>query len=387
MSNIKSLDDLRGLTPDELRTAVRAIQDELHRLNLDSNDELRDMSPTEQNRFNTLVELEGRALDKVVKLNNIREVYERSPNAVHGVNGTGSVGGPGASGNHPLLISADNLRAASEALRGGRPWAVQQDPPGEQRAMLQTSTMGSDASWATSTLPGPQSLRQFAGIPISPLTGTKAEMPSITPPAGVAGAAESAQHQEFAGVALASLTVSRFGRWTQVSAATSSFDDLSGINSAHAVGIARDLNLADFGVVDTAAGAAVAYASGQLDAQIRSAVLRVSAATMADPTQCVILGSSADLGLATGYQPANGDDRGSVSLRVYGSRVYCFEQCTAGFVWILNPLAFRAFQGGAGAATFIDPKDGSQVFGTWVHSTPVGVGYAGGVAKIDTTSP
>jgi hypothetical protein len=294
-------------------------------------------------------------------------------------------GGGGASGN-PLMLSEQNLRALSEAIREGRPWSVQQDPP-EARAMLQTTTLGSDGSWATSQLPGPVSLRAFAGIPTSPLTGVTAQMPSYTPPAGGAGVNESTQHGEFTGVTLASLTVSRYGRWTQVSAAASAFDDLVGINGAHAVGIARDLTLADWTAIDTSAGAAVGFVASALDLQIRQAVMKVSAATMGSPDQCVIVGSSTDLGLATGYAPTSGDDRGSVSLRVYGARVFPFEQATTGFVWIFNPLAYRAFQGGLGSARTVDPKDGSDTFGQWVHSTPVGVAIVGGAVKIDTTTP
>jgi hypothetical protein len=292
----------------------------------------------------------------------------------------------GASRGRPSLkISEQNLRAASDAIASGRPWSVQQSF--EERTLMTTSgDFGSDGAWATSRLPAPMSLRDFAGIPVSELTGTTAEMPSYTLPSGTTGVAEATAHSEYNTVDKLSLTVLRSGRWSEVTAAVDAFDDLSGLNDAHGLAIARDLTLADFTAIETSAGSAVAF-SASIDQNVRAAILKVSAVTLTRPEDIVLVGTSADLALVTGYTPANGADRGSVTTRVFGARVFPFEQATAGFVLAFAPAAYRAFQGGSGAAFILDPTNGSRKFGQWVHYTAAGVAVVGGAVKQDVVTP
>jgi hypothetical protein len=70
-------------------------------------------------------------------------------------------------------------------------------------------------------------------------------MPSLTLPSDVAGSTETNAHTEFDGANVANLTALRYGRWTDVTSFVDEFTTLKAINQAHAVGIARDLNLVD----------------------------------------------------------------------------------------------------------------------------------------------
>jgi hypothetical protein len=230
-------------------------------------------------------------------------------------------------------------------------------------------------------------LRAFAGIPNTPLTGATAQMPSLTLPAGAAGVAETANHGEYDTVDVVNLSALRYGRWTQVTAAADAFDELESINRAHAVGVARDLNLVDVTAIQTAAGAVTAFSASLLDQNVRAAVLKVAAAALVDPEDVVLFGTSAALAVVTGYAPASGSDRGSVSLRVYGARVYVSEGAAAGNVYAFAPSAFQVFSTNLRSASTIDPKSGGNTFGSWLHSTPAGVAVVGGAAGVDVVTP
>jgi hypothetical protein len=230
-------------------------------------------------------------------------------------------------------------------------------------------------------------LRAFARIPNTLLTGATAQMPSLTLPAGVAGVTEAANHTEFDTVDVASLSALRYGRWSDVTSFVDEFTDIEALNRAHAVGIGRDLNLADGNAIQTATGAVTAFDANNLDKNVRVAILKVAAAAMADPEDVVLFGTSAALGVVTGYAPASGGDRGSVSTRVFGARVYVHEQATAGNVYAFAPSAFQDFSSRLRSAAVISPESGNHRFGQWLHSTPPGVFVVGGAAGVDVVTP
>jgi hypothetical protein len=213
-------------------------------------------------------------------------------------------------------------------------------------------------------------------------------MPTVTLPSGSAGTADSTtNHGEYDAIDRLDLTGLRYGRWTQVTSVVDAFDELSAINRAHGVGIARDLNLADGTAIQTAAGTVTAFDANNLDRNVRVAVLKVAAAALVDVEDTVIFGTSAALGVVTGFAPTSGGDRGSVSLRVYGARVYVHEASTAGNVYVFAPAGFRTFSSGLRSASTIDPKNGSNTFGQWLHSTPAGLAIVGAAAGVDVVTP
>jgi hypothetical protein len=293
------------------------------------------------------------------------------------------------------LNETENAQARAETtkLQGLRTELVQLEERSralqvETRANVTVATdMGSPGAWDAGDIPEPVTLRRFAGIPNAPLTGATAQMPSVTLPAGSAGVAESAAHVEFDAVDVVNLSTLRYGRWSQVTSFVDEFDEIEIINRAHAVGVARDLNLADVTAIQTAAGAVTAFDASNLDRNVRQAILKVAAAVLVEPSDVVLFGTSAALGVVTGFSPASGGDRGSVATRVYGARVYVSESATAGNVYAFAPRGFQVFSSRLRSAAVVDPTNGMHKFGQWLHSTPAGVAVVGAAAGVDVVTP
>jgi hypothetical protein len=289
-------------------------------------------------------------------------------------------------GHSPLLVSEAHIRSHAEAIRYGSTFGAVEDI--EQRAQVTVATdTGSPGSYGEGGFPGPVTLRQFAGIPAFKLEGATAQMPSLTLPTGVAGSAETVAHTEFDGANVVNLSALRYGRWTDVTSFVDEFTTLKAINQAHAVGIARDLNLVDLTAIQTAAGTVTAFDATNLDRNVRQAILKVAAAALVEPDQVVLFGTSTAMGIVNGYAPASGDDRGSVTTRVYGARTYVTEQALAGNVYAFAPVGFQVFQTGLASASVIDPTTGGHKFGQWIHSTAPGVFIVGAAAGVDVVTP
>jgi hypothetical protein len=288
---------------------------------------------------------------------------------------------------HPsLLVSDAHLRSHAEAVRTGSTFGATEEV--ETRAAVTVATdFGSPGSWDDGGIATPTPLRAFAGIPQAKLTGATAQHPSLTLPAGAAGVAEGTVHGEYDTINVGNLSTLRYGRWTQVTSFVDEFDQLRSINAAHAVGIARDLDLADITAIQTAAGSVVAFDASNLDRNVRQAILKVAAAALVPPSEVVLFGTSAAMGVVTGYAPASGDDRGSVATRVFGARVYVSEAAAAGNVYCFSPQGFIVFQTPIRSATTMDPTNGSPKFGQWMHSTPAGVFIVGAAAGVDVVTP
>jgi hypothetical protein len=383
MAARQDIEGLAQLPPDQLQLRRHEASERVETRSNRALDEGRNPSDREESLSKAdLAEIE--ALDAALVLaersaaNEERSVQLR--NAV-----ADAVSGPPVPRNEhtPLLVSELHMRSHADAIRRGTTFGAVEEV--ETRAKVTVAShYGSAGAWDSASIAGPVTLRAFAGIPNSQLTGATAQMPSITLPAGAAGVVETANHGEFDAAAVANLTALRYGRWTDVTSFVDEFDDLNAINQAHAVGIARDLNLADGNAIETAAGGVVAFSGTLLEQNIREAILKVAAAVLVDPTQVVIFGRSASLAPIVGYAPTSGDDRGTVSARVYGARVYTAEQATAKNVYAFAPRAFRTFSTRLASASIISPESGNHRFGQWTHSTPAGVGVVGGAAGVAT---
>jgi hypothetical protein len=279
-----------------------------------------------------------------------------------------------------LLVSDANLERHAEAMREGRPYGAMEI---ETRARVTAAgDLGSAGAWDPGQPNEPRHLIAFAGIPISPLIGRTAQVPKYTGPSGAAGVDESTPHGEYDSVDPVNLTGVRYGRWTQVSALANVVDDLRGVNMMHAWGIARDLDLLAVQAIQTAASTPAVLTS--LEAQVRQATLQVAAATYSDESQLVIFGTPADLSLLTGTTPANADDKGSVPVRYNGAKLYPSLSATADQVTVFAPNAFRVFQTPLQSGSQIDPTDGSNKFGQWLHSTGVAQQITGSAAAVAT---
>jgi hypothetical protein len=297
---------------------------------------------------------------------------------------------PRRSGHSPLVVSEVHLRSHADAIRAGSVFGAEEELEQldiETRATVAVTDMGSPGAWGAGQIRQPVTLRQFARIPNAPLTGSTAQMPSVTLPAGAAGVAEGANHTEFDSIDPANLTTLRYGRWTAVTSFVDAFDDLQVINRAHAVGIARDLNLVDATAIIAAATSVTAFSATALDQNVRAAILKVAAAALVEPTDVVLIGSSTALAVVNGFAPASGEDRGSVALRVFGARTYVHEPTTAGNVYAFAPSGFQTFSDRLRSASTIDAKNGSPTFGQWIHSTAPGLAIVGSCQGVDVVTP
>lgn len=280
-----------------------------------------------------------------------------------------------------LLVSERHLEEHAAALRDGRPYGAV-----ETRARVTVAgDLGSAGAWDPGAPNEPRHLIAFAGIPVSELTGRTAQTPSFTGPTGAAGVDESTAHGEYDAIAPVNLTGLRYGRWTLVSALANVVDDLRSVNAMHAWGIARDLDLLAVTAVQTAASTP-AVLGADLDQQVRQAILAVAAATYSDESSLVIVGTPADLSLLTGTTPANASDLGSLPVRYNGAKLYPSIAATAEQVTVFAPNAFRVFQTRLQSATLIDPTDGSNKFGSWLHSTGLAQQIVGSAAAVATAA-
>jgi len=278
-----------------------------------------------------------------------------------------------------LLVSEANLRAHAEALHAGHTYGATEAV--EYRSRVTTlGELGSAGAWAAGAPNEPRHLITFAGVPVSQLTGRTAQVPQYTGPTATAGVDEDTDHGEFDTVTPVDLTALRYGRWSDVSALANVTDDLIGLNRMHSWGVARDLDLMAVAAVEGAA--ASLGVSVDIEAHVREAILTVAATTYSAETDLVVFGQPADLAELTGVTPTNASDLGSYPVRFAGARVYPTTAATPDTLTVFAPSGFRVFQSPLQSATLIDPADGSNKFGTWLHSTSVACQIVGSAVMV-----
>jgi hypothetical protein len=369
-------DDLRRAEINSRLTEISIAQLEI---DTKAAEEGRDRRASESRKWHGLADEEIRLREELDQADRMEGELRKVPRS--GVQGSPSDDPP--TGHSPLLVSDDHLRGHVKAIQTGTTFGAV-----EERTLVTVATdTGSPGAWGTGGIQEPITLRRFAGIENGELTGATAQMPSLTLPAGSAGVAESTATTEFNATDVVNLSTLRYGRWSEVTSFVAQFTDLQALNGAQAVGIARDLNLVDLTAIQTAAGSVVAFDSPNLDRNVRQAILKVAAAVVGDPSEVVLFGTSAALGIVNGYAPVDGGGRGSVTTRVFGARTYVTEGAVAGNVYAFHPRAFRTFSSGLASATFLDPTNGSYRFAQWLHSTGPGLFIVGGAAGVDVLTP
>ena len=96
-----------------------------------------------------------------------------------------------------------------------------------------------------------------AAVPMKDTDAIYAQWPKLTLPATDAGVAEGASLTEFAASTAGSVTLSRHGRFTDLTEESLVGADAGTITAVHRTAVARDLDAMLIGAVDTDAGAAV----------------------------------------------------------------------------------------------------------------------------------
>lgn len=294
---------------------------------------------------------------------------------------------PAVADRHPLAFTAEALnrvQALMDAREPGRVRAAQ-----VQFAALTTGTYGAPRAWGANTLTGPRMLSQVAQVPRQPIDAVLAQFPQLTLPAAQPVTAEGAALVEYASSAAGSVTLGRFGRWTDLTKESLIGADAGAITAMHRVGIALDLDKVLIDAVEAAAGTAVAFAA-DVPAQIRKAIARVLANTAEeDPANVAVLVHPDDVHLLEDVAPTGGNTIGERFQRFSGALVYPSTAVDTGFMTVANLRAGARYFEARGLETLadLDVKTGVETSAT-VLVAGYGVTLTGGFAvKQDVVTP
>ena len=298
---------------------------------------------TRQSEFNVTAAVEDRSLTaseqrKHDKLQAEREALEgrleqdtkmqRELRKVPRPDATPSDGPP--RGN-PLAVTPEMLDGIQHAIdtRTSGLFSV------EERAALTTTTFGAPREWAANLLSEPRTLWQAAGIPREQAGAILASYPKLTLPAVDAGVGEGTSLVEFAASTGGTVTLKRYGRYTDFSRESLVGADAGTVVAAHRTAIARDLDSALIALVNTDAGTAVAFAA-DVKAAIRKGIAVVTDATAGTSGQIVVLAHPDNVALLEDVTSIGGQTIGEGFTRFSGSLVYASSAVPTGFMLVGN---------------------------------------------------
>ncbi|HZN73569.1 MAG TPA: hypothetical protein VFC00_18010 [Micromonosporaceae bacterium] len=297
---------------------------------------------------------------------------------------------PGDRPRNPLAYGAevlDALQAALSARTSGRFPAR-----GDRElfnAALTTGTFGAPREWGANVLGGPRLLHVVGGVPTQAIEAILAQFPQLTLPTATAGVAEGVTLAEYAASAAGSVTLARFGRFTDFTLESLIGADAASIVAMHQIGIAKDLDKALIDLVNTAAGAAVGF-TADVPAAIRKALAQVIDNTAAaDGTELVILCHPDNVALLQDVNPVGGRTIAEEFTRFSGALVYPSSAVPTGFMLPANLAAGARYFEAYGVRT---ETDDNIKTGVQTAATHVGAGYgvtltAGFVVKVDVVTP
>lgn len=340
----------------------------------------RELSENESNRYDEQYEVVKQCDERIQQLKGAEEREQATVAAFAQFRG-------GPVERHPLAYTRealDGLQAAIDTRTAGRFEAAS-----EERAALATSTYGAPRVWGSNVLAGPRLLHQVAGVPTQASDAIYAQFPVLTLPSAGASVAENITLAEFASSTAGSVTLARYGRWTDLSKESMIGTDAGAITSMHRIGIAKDLDNALIGLVNTAAGGAVAF-TADVPAAIRKAMAGVIDATAASSVEEVVVLTHPDnAALLQSVTPVGGETIGERFQDFSGSLVYASSAVPTGFMLVANLKAGCRYFQAQGVATETDTniKTGTFSVATSVISG-YGLGLAGGAfAKVDVVTP
>jgi hypothetical protein len=288
---------------------------------------------------------------------------------------------------NPLAYTPEALDAIQSAIQGrtsGRFVAGEQ----EQRAALATTTFGAPRAWGANVLAGPRLLHVAGRVPQQQVDAVSAQLPTLTLPTAGASVGENVTLAEYAASTAGSVTLARFGRWTDLSRESLVGTDAAAIVGAHVVGCALDLDNALISLVNTAAGSAVAF-TADVPAAIRKGIATITSATAAaDAADITVLVHPDNASLLQDVAPIGGQTIAQGFSRFSGALVYPSTAVPTGFALVANLTAgVRYFE----ARALQTETDGNVKTGTFTVASSVISGYgnalAGYVTKIDIVTP
>jgi hypothetical protein len=340
----------------------------------------RELSASEQRRYNKLdaerEALEDRLSRGATMERELRKVPRSDAQTSPDVRGNSSLS--------PLALTNDMLNGVQHALETRTPGEFN----AEYRAALTTTTYGAPREWGSNMLSGPRTLWEAAGVPRTVATATFAQFPKLTLPAFDPGVAEGVTLVEFAASTGGTVTLKRYGRFTDFTRESLVGADAGAVVAAHNTAIARDLDSVLIGLVNTDAGSAVAF-TADVPAAIRKSIATVTDNTAAADGQIVVMAHPDNVALLQAVTSTGGKTIGEEFVRFAGSLVYASSAVPTGFMLVGNLAASCRFwdAGGVETRTFADVKTSVFTVGTDIICG-FGTGAISGYAqKIDVVTP
>jgi hypothetical protein len=201
--------------------------------------------------------------------------------------------------------------------------------------------------------------------------------------------AENVTLSEFAASTAASVTLARFGRWTDISRESLIGADAGAMVAMHQIGVAKDLDKVLIDAVETAAGAAVGFQT-DVPANVRKAMAQVTDNTAAaDSADLVVLVHPDNASLLQDVSPIGGQTIAEPFQRFSGAIVYPSSAVNTGFATVANLRAGARYFEARGFTTETDlaPKTDTMTIASSVVAG-YGLGLATGFAvMVDVVTP
>lgn len=344
----------------------------------------RKLSANEQTKFDEAM-AEVDELD--LRIASIEDADERAKELEHMFTKPGANEPAERTQRHPLAFTAAALDSAQDALDLRESGRFPADL--EERAALATTTFGAPRAWGSNVLDGPRLLHVVAGVPTQPTDAVLAQVPNLTLPTAQGSVGENVSLAEYAASTAGSVSLARFGRWTDLSAESNIGTDVGSLTAMHRIGVAKDLDKVLIDATETAAGAAVAF-TADVPAAIRKAMAQVIDNTAAaDAEQLVILTHPDNAALLQDVTPIGGQTMAESFQRFSGAIVYASSAVNTGFMTVANLRAgSRYFE----ARTLRTEVDTNIKTDTITLATSViggyGIGLTGGFAvMVDVVTP
>jgi hypothetical protein len=240
---------------------------------------------------------------------------------------------------NPLAYTSqalDNIQGAIETRSAGVFLADEGFLPVETRAALSTSTYGAGRAWGANVIGGPRLCHVVAGVPQQRIDAIFAQLPTLVLPTAAGSVAENASLGEYATSTAASVTLARFGRWTDLSRESLIGASADAVVGMHTIGVAKDLDKVLIDMVEAAAGTAVAF-NADVPGVVRAAMAAVIDNTAAaDASDLVILTNPANAALLQDVTPIGGATIAERFQRFSGAIVYASSAVNTGFMTIAN---------------------------------------------------
>lgn len=258
----------------------------------------------------------------------------------------------------------------------------------EMHAALTTTTYGAPRDWGSNILSAPRTLWETAGIPATPAAGPTAQFPKLTLATIDAGVAEGVSLVEYATSTGGTVTLKRYGRFTDFTYESLVGADAGAVLAAHRTAIARDLDSALIALVNTDAGSAVGFTS-DVPAAIRKAIALVGDATAAADGRMCVLAHPDNVALLQNVTSTGGVTIGEDFPRFAGAITYASAAVPTGFMLVANLASACRFwsSGSVQTATFQDVKTGVLSAGTQIFAGFATGQISGYASKVDVVTP